>query len=486
MRARQLPTTPKGCDNMSTNNTGRSPRPKKKKKGVHAAFIVLGAVGAGLALPLATAGSASAATDSQWESVAQFEASGNWSINHSGDGLSVGGLQFQNASWQDSLAYLRSQGINTSSFPSSLYQGMSNVPNKAQQMLAGEALLHLQGRGAWVNGNGNALSASMFDGGPVPATVASSGLLAGTKWDTGSSTPSTPKPTTPPATTPKPSTPPATGSEKYIVKRGDTLSGIAAYKKVHGGWQALYRANKSVVGSNPNLIFPGQKLTVPRPIVKYVVKDGDTLSGIALKYKVTWQAIYNVNKSVIGSDPNVIKPGQVLTIPGGVSSSKPSTTPSKPSTPKPPASDNSTPTSNGWATPCAVMNITQVFGNPSAGYGLGYHTGIDITRPQGTPVRAVANATVVHSGYGFAGAAYGLHIVLKLPDGKYALYGHLSASTVRAGQTVSAGQMIGNVGSTGNSSGPHLHFEIRSTPDQYFNGGFFNPVSYLRGKGLTV
>jgi murein DD-endopeptidase MepM/ murein hydrolase activator NlpD len=116
---------------------------------------------------------------------------------------------------------------------------------------------------------------------------------------------------------------------------------------------------------------------------------------------------------------------------------------------------------------------------------LGSHTGVDLSASQGTPVRSIAKATVVHAGYGFAGAAYGNHIVLKLPDGKYALYAHLSASTVRAGQTVSAGQMIGNVGSTGNSSGAHLHFEIRNSPDQYNAGVFQDPIAYLHSKGVT-
>src|SRR5690554_1859229 len=89
--------------------------------------IALGAtVGLGAAVVPAT--SAAAATDSQWEAVAIPEASGNWFIDHSIDGLSVGGLQFQNPSWQDALSYLRSQGIDTSSFPPSLYQGMPNVP----------------------------------------------------------------------------------------------------------------------------------------------------------------------------------------------------------------------------------------------------------------------------------------------------------------------------------------------------------------------
>lgn len=117
---------------------------------------------------------------------------------------------------------------------------------------------------------------------------------------------------------------------------------------------------------------------------------------------------------------------------------------------------------------------------------MGWHTGVDFTASSGTPVKAVSKATVVHAGYGGAGGAYGNHVILRLADGKYALYAHLSSHSVSAGQTVGAGTVVGRVGSTGNSSGPHLHFEIRYHATAYTASNFLNPVTYLRSHGISI
>ena len=101
----------------------------------------------------------------------------------------------------------------------------------------------------------------------------------------------------------------------YTVKSGDTLSSIA--KKYNTTWQKIYEVNKKVIGSNPNLIRVGIKLTIPKEqqnINYYVVKSGDTLSSIAKKYNTTWQKIYNDNRGNIGTNPNRIYPEQKLVI----------------------------------------------------------------------------------------------------------------------------------------------------------------------------
>ena len=97
----------------------------------------------------------------------------------------------------------------------------------------------------------------------------------------------------------------------YTVKAGDTLSGIAS--KYGTTYQELARINNI---ANPNVIYPGQVIKINGGTVEkiYTVKSGDTLSGIAKKYGTTWQKLYEKNKSVIGNDPNLIKPGQVLKI----------------------------------------------------------------------------------------------------------------------------------------------------------------------------
>src|SRR5262249_40356027 len=89
-------------------------RKLKNKPGKRVIVAVTAGTGVALPLMVAGSGSASAATQDQWEAIAQCESGNDWAINHSGDGMSVGGLQFQSASWKDALAYLRQQGIDTS------------------------------------------------------------------------------------------------------------------------------------------------------------------------------------------------------------------------------------------------------------------------------------------------------------------------------------------------------------------------------------
>ena len=100
----------------------------------------------------------------------------------------------------------------------------------------------------------------------------------------------------------------------YIVKPGDTLSEIA--EKYGTTYQMLAAYNNI---TNPNLIFPGQVIRIPNgeipePTITYIVQSGDNLTNIAAKYNTTWQSIYNKNKNIIGPDPNLIYPGQVLII----------------------------------------------------------------------------------------------------------------------------------------------------------------------------
>ncbi|MGW2279110.1 M23 family metallopeptidase [Streptomyces sp. NPDC001770] len=127
----------------------------------------------------------------------------------------------------------------------------------------------------------------------------------------------------------------------------------------------------------------------------------------------------------------------------------------------------------------------------SATYGTGgdrwahKHSGQDFAVPIGTPVHAAHTGTVVKAGPngGGDGPAYGNAIVIKHANGKFTQYAHLSKIDVRIGQTVKTGQEIGLSGNTGNSSGPHLHFEVRTTANY---GSAINPVNYLRTVHVSV
>src|SRR5204862_7335117 len=105
---------------------------------------------------------------------------------------------------------------------------------------------------------------------------------------------------------------------RYAVRPGDTLSGIAARFAVRGGWPALYAATRPLIRPDPNVLHAGTVLVLPgrAPPARYRVAAGDTLAGIAARLAVRggWPALYAANRRVIGPDPNVIRPGIVLTV----------------------------------------------------------------------------------------------------------------------------------------------------------------------------
>jgi LysM repeat protein len=123
---------------------------------------------------------------------------------------------------------------------------------------------------------------------------------------------------------------PATTAARYVVRPGDTLSGIAAALDVRGGWQALYETNQAVIGADPDVIRPGTVLVLPGRATpaRYTIEVGDSLSGIAAALGVRggWQALYAANRKVIGPDSGVIHPGTVLVMPGHLG--QPATAPS--------------------------------------------------------------------------------------------------------------------------------------------------------------
>jgi LysM repeat protein len=176
-----------------------------------------------------------------------------------------------------------------------------------------------------------------------------------------------------------------TSGGAYVVRPGDTLSGIAAALGAPGGWPALYAANRRAVGPDPGLIRPGTVLALPGRATpaRYAVAAGDTLSGIAsaLDAPGGWRALYAANRRVIGADPNAIRPGTVLAIPRAASSGSPAPhptpTPAKarssgqpPASARPPASaPTGTPAS---ARPPAPGRASAPASAPTPAHGAGH------------------------------------------------------------------------------------------------------------------
>ncbi|HEY5836615.1 M23 family metallopeptidase, partial [Streptomyces sp.] len=133
-----------------------------------------------------------------------------------------------------------------------------------------------------------------------------------------------------------------------------------------------------------------------------------------------------------------------------------------------------------WTRPVGTAPVGTHYHAAGGNWSSGHHTGVDFLSGSGTPVRSVAAGTVVFAGYD---GSYGNDVIIRHADGRYTLYGHLARTLVSTGQTVTGGRQIGVSGATGNITGPHLHFEVRTTPDY---GSDIDPVAYLRSHGVTV
>jgi murein DD-endopeptidase MepM/ murein hydrolase activator NlpD len=137
-----------------------------------------------------------------------------------------------------------------------------------------------------------------------------------------------------------------------------------------------------------------------------------------------------------------------------------------------------------WVKPVSKYTLTASFAQGGAMWSA-KHSGQDFAVPIGTPVKAAGAGTVVKAGPngGGDGPAYGNAVVVKHNNGKYSQYAHLSKINVKIGSKVKAGQTIAKSGNSGNSSGPHLHFEIRTTPNY---GSALNPMAFLRSAGVNL
>ncbi|MGW7346821.1 transglycosylase family protein [Streptomyces sp. NPDC054854] len=443
---------------------------------INRASLAVTAGGAGIALPLIGAGVANAASVDTWNKVAHCESTNNWKIN-TGNGY-YGGLQFSQSTWRE--------------FGGTAFAPRADLATREQQIAVAEKVLKGQGPKAWpACGPQAGLSRS----GPAPVL----GPTA-TPAKPAARTPAPPKTQQPQAQAPKDriqatkattgppvALPRPTGTSvlpnPYVVAPGDSLSAIATDQRVEGGWQALYETNRATVGGNPNLIFPGQRLTL-RITAAPPVQNPEKPPRTAEPVKPVEPAAPAPERSKPAEKPTPkptpeqSKPAEK---PKPTEQAKPAEKPKPKPEPsaKPSAKPVQQPAAGGFSAPVDA-GLGTAYRVAGSSWSSGYHTGVDFPVPTGTSVKSVGPGTVLSAGWA---GAYGYQVVIKHSDGRYSQYAHLSALGVKAGQQVSGGQRIGRSGSTGNSSGPHLHFEMRTAPGY---GSDIDPLKYLRGHGVRI
>ena len=229
---------------MLLSGKGRHRRPTALNRSSRVAAMV-GVTGAAVAAPLVASNTASAATASEWDQVAQCESGGNWSIN-TGNGF-YGGLQFTASTW--------------AAYGGTAYAPRADLATKEQQIAVAEKVLAGQGKGAWPV-CGKVLSDTPYEGGSSGkqsrpgqgdqgVQKRSGGAHASRSHERDTAGQRTVR--TPTGKHVK------KGDGEYRVKKGDTLSEIAEEHHVKGGWRTLYKLNRDII-EDPALIYPGQRL----------------------------------------------------------------------------------------------------------------------------------------------------------------------------------------------------------------------------------
>lgn len=230
----------------------------------------------------------------------------------------------------------------------------------------------------------------------------------------------------------------------YTVRQGDTLSEIAEMFGV---------SRNTIIWANDLrgvTIKEGQELVIlPVSGVRHVVKKGDTLKSIATKYQAELDDILAYNDLTTNSK---ILSGDIVIIPNGVLSVAKSSVGVK-------SFAVQTLVSDGYY-------LRPIVGGRKS-QGIHGYNGVDLAAPTGTPILASASGKVIiarSSGYN---GGYGLYVVVGHSNGTQTLYAHMSKVNVSVGEAVNQGQIIGAVGNTGRSTGPHIHFEVRGAKNPF-------------------
>ena len=249
---------------------------------------------------------------------------------------------------------------------------------------------------------------------------------------------------------------------EYKVQTGDTVSGVAA----RFGIRSTYIIWNNADVADANALTVGQTLQVPSVEgMIHSVRLGETVSEIADRYDANARDIIEFAANGLQGDPNRLREGSQILVPGGrkVDTARAIAPPRQPAVVAAAAAVIA-PVASGWAWP--------VRGLLTSPFGPAHPLGIDVAVPQGTPVVAASSGIVTFVG-GNPCCSYGYHIIIDNGAGYETMYAHLSAFAVKKGDRVSGGQRIASSGSTGNSTGPHVHFELHR------NGVVQDPMQYL-------
>ncbi|VAW18459.1 Phage lysin, 1,4-beta-N-acetylmuramidase or lysozyme  len=239
----------------------------------------------------------------------------------------------------------------------------------------------------------------------------------------------------------------------YVVREGDSISQIAKMFGVNTN--TILWAND--IGAS-DVIRAGQQLVIlPVSGLEYTIRKGDTPARIAKKYKADVEDILDFNGI---ADESSLVAGEIIIIPGGKKSA-----PAYRSTKKIVRGSNAPSYSGYYIRPITGgRNSRATAKNPR---GLHGYNAVDLAAPTGTTIVASASGRVVVSKNSGWNGGYGKYIVVEHPNGTQTVYAHQSGVIVKRGQWVVQGQVIGYVGSTGRSTGPHIHFEVRGAKNPF-------------------
>ena len=238
----------------------------------------------------------------------------------------------------------------------------------------------------------------------------------------------------------------------HVVKEGETLSHVAELYDV--SVNTIRWANDIGRG---DIVRPGDELIIlPVTGIQHTVAKGETLASVAKKYEADIDEVANYN--VLSVDAELVV-GEHIIIPDGVIAAAPA----------PPSFSASVPRSVGsQTTPASGAGFINPLPGSIKTQGIHGYNGVDLGgTPAGSPVLAAAGGTVIVAKASGWNGGYGSYVVVQHGNGLQTLYAHLSSVSVGVGQSVDTGTKVGGVGSTGRSTGTHLHFEVRGAANPF-------------------